>query len=59
MHTVPEIEDGMACIALEHAAKYEAVKKEYHRLLEIMGNVDGDEIILLLMVAQENCRMIK
>jgi hypothetical protein len=49
MTTIPEIEDAMAdCILSEG---YPAVIAEYHRLLGIMGNVDGDEIVALVMVA--------
>jgi hypothetical protein len=53
MKTIVEIEAGMAdLIAIN--PKYDQVVREYYRLLKIMGNVDGDEIIALVMLADEN-----
>lgn len=52
METVKQIEDGMAEILL--TPSYPAVQAEYNRLLGIMGNVDGDEVISLVLLAVTN-----
>jgi len=52
MQTISEIEQAMSEIMLE--PQYERIKHEYHRMLDIMGNVDGDEIIALVSVAIAN-----
>jgi len=49
LQTITEIEDAMADII--EASVYPFVLKEYHRMLEIMGNVDGDEIVALVLAA--------
>lgn len=57
MQTIPEIEDAMAHWDTTYLSLHE-VKAEYERLLAIMGNVDGDEIILLLLIALANKNQI-
>jgi hypothetical protein len=52
MQTIKDIEDAMADAMLHPL--YSAVIAEYQRLLAIMGNVDGDEVIALVMVALRN-----
>jgi len=49
MNTIKEIEEGMANVLLHPS--YDETRKEYHRLLFIMGNVDGDEIIALAILS--------
>ena len=49
MQTIREIEEAMANVLLHPS--YKATCDEYHRLLSIMGNVDGDEVISLVIVA--------
>lgn len=52
MNTIHEIKYAMSSAILH--PKYDAVKLEFHRLLSIMGNVDGDEVISLVLVAYGN-----
>lgn len=52
MNTIVEIEDIMAEIMLHPA--YMTVEAEYERLLAIMGNVDGNEVVALVLVALVN-----
>lgn len=47
--SISSIEDRMADIMSE--PKYPQVVEEYERLLKIMGNVDGAEVIALVLVA--------
>jgi len=48
-NTIPEIEEAMADVIL--TSEYPAIVKEYERLLTIMGNVDGNEVIALVLCA--------
>lgn len=50
MDTVKTIEANMAHIIVDWEP-YTKVLQEFNRLLQIMGNVDGDEIIALVLVA--------
>lgn len=52
LETIAEIEDCMAEVM--SMPRYSSVQTEYHRLLSIMGNVDGDETIALTIVALVN-----
>lgn len=56
MQTIPEIEDAMAEVLLHPA--YSVTQAEYHRLLNIMSNVDGDEVIALVILACWNVSTI-
>ena len=49
LNTIPEIEEAMAEVMTQPG--YELVVKRFHHLLNIMGNVDGDEVIALVLVA--------
>jgi len=49
LNTIPDIEECMATVML--TSNYQAILDEYHRLLSVMGNVDGDEIVAFVMVA--------
>lgn len=49
LNTIKEIEDAMAD-EIERP-DYQAIALEYRRLLGIMGNVDGDEVISLVLTA--------
>jgi hypothetical protein len=51
--TVKEIEEQMANVIVDWPL-YQKYKKEHERLLEVMGNVDGDETIVLPIVALLN-----
>lgn len=50
MNTIKDIEDAMADVILD--PNYERVREEYNKLLSIMGNVDGDEVIALVLLAK-------
>jgi len=54
MNTIEEIEDAVADVILE--PDYSKITQEFDRLLSIMGNVDGNEIIALVMVAIKRVR---
>lgn len=47
--TIAEIEDAMATVMLR--PEYPKLVAEFNRLLSIMGNVDDNEIISLVIVA--------
>jgi len=49
LNTIADIEGCMAHVMMQPI--YPKVQAEFHRLLTVMGNVDGDEIIVLVMVA--------
>lgn len=49
MNTIEEIEQAFA--AIKQSERYAKVKAEHDRLLKIMGNVDGDECLLLAILA--------
>lgn len=51
--TIKTIEEDMAELIVEWD-KYPRVLAEYHRLLTIMGNIDGDEVCALMMCAAAN-----
>lgn len=58
MNTIEEIEAAMAKVAsYSGPTLYQAFKAEYERLLAIMGNVEGDDILLLAFVAYDNAEM--
>lgn len=50
---VTHTEQCMSFLA-ESWDKYPQVKQEYDRLVTVMGNVDGDEILQLVLVAADN-----
>ena len=52
MNTISEIEDAMADIILD--PQYQNTLIEYERLLSIMGNVDGNEVIALSLLAYKH-----
>lgn len=49
LNSIADIEGCMAHVMMQ--AMYPKILAEFHRLLAIMGNVDGDEIVPLVMVA--------
>ena len=57
LHNVADIEDAMADVI--NAPSYANILAEYRRLLKIMGNVDGDEIVALVIVAELNPKKAK
>lgn len=52
-NTIQDIEADMTAIAAEWSP-FSAVHAEYKRLLAVMGNVDGDEIVTLVLTAAAN-----
>lgn len=57
MNTIREIEDGMADILIEYP-EYHKIVGEYHRMRSIMGNLDSDEIVSLIILSMRNCEVI-
>lgn len=49
LDTIPQIEEAMAEVILQPG--YEQFRLRYEVLLKIMGNVDGDEVLALVIVA--------
>lgn len=47
--SIPEIEDAMADVVMH--PKYLDCITEYNRMLSVMGNVDGNEIVALCILA--------
>jgi len=52
--TIREIEEQMADVMTSENIPYQPIVDEFHRLLSIMGNADGDELIALTLVAMVN-----
>ena len=48
------IENEMAEVILSYP--YEAIVKEYEDLLRVMGNVDGNEVVALVLLALRNVK---
>lgn len=49
LSTIADIEGCMAHVMMQPS--YPATLAEYRRLLEVMGNVDGDEVVALVIVS--------
>lgn len=49
MQKIKEIEEGMANVMLH--SSYPKTVTEFERLLAIMGNVDGNEVIALVILS--------
>ncbi len=49
LNTIADIEGAMAHCMMQ--SNYPKILAEYERLLAVMGNVDGNEIVPLIMVA--------
>jgi hypothetical protein len=54
METIKDIETEMGRIMVEGSPPYDKIMVEYERLLSIMGNVDGNEVIALVLLALHN-----
>lgn len=51
MHIVSEPEIEAELLAIQNSPAFPAVKADYDRLLNKLGNVEGDEIIALVILA--------
>lgn len=54
---IKQIESAMSVIMIDWG-KYDQIVMEYDKLLEVMGNVDGNEVVALVLLAACNCNAL-